>query len=48
MPILRGLPVDFLNKFFIFPARLGARETPESLISWMAIVGAISSKIMSV
>lgn len=23
MPMLRGLPVDFLNKFFVFPANLG-------------------------
>jgi asparagine synthase (glutamine-hydrolysing) len=26
MPMLRALPVDFLNKFFVFPARLGERK----------------------
>ena len=34
MPILRGLPVDFLNKFFIFPARLG-RQGKARIIDFM-------------
>ena len=34
MPILRGLPVDFLNKFFIFPARLG-RQGKARLVDFM-------------
>ena len=34
MPILRGLPVDFLNKFFIFPARLG-RQGKARIVDFM-------------
>ena len=34
MPILRGLPVDFLNKFFIFPAKLG-RQGKARLVDFM-------------
>jgi len=34
MPILRGIPVDFLNKFFIFPARLG-RQGKARIVDFM-------------
>jgi len=34
MPLLRGLPVDFLNRFFVFPAKLG-REGKARLVDFM-------------
>lgn len=34
MPLLRGLPVDFLNRFFVFPAKLG-HEGKARLVDFM-------------
>ncbi|HET9523969.1 MAG TPA: asparagine synthase (glutamine-hydrolyzing) [Terrimicrobiaceae bacterium] len=38
MPMLRALPVDFLNKFFIFPAKLG-HQGKARLVDFMGSYG---------